>query len=60
MVTKYYFNGREISYSEKLCIEAKEFRKSINKNKLNRTIIIVEEDEQLEEALDGAWHNGMF
>lgn len=62
MVTKYYYKGKEISYSEKLAIEAKEFRKKLKLNNSDEAVKVVyqEVDDELDSTLAGAWWNMMF
>lgn len=60
MVTKYYYKGKEISYSEKLAIEAKLFRKKLKLNNSDQAVKVVEVDQQLDDALAGAWWNMMY
>lgn len=61
-ITKYYYKGKEITYSEKLAIEAREFRKGLKLKSSDDAVRVVyqEVDEELDSALAGAWWNMMF
>lgn len=60
MVTKYFYKNKEITYSEKLEIEAKLFREKLKLKNRIPAVHTVEVDESLDECLDGAWWNMMF